>query len=63
MKLETLECKVEEIRREQQEARLRKNVANTATPQTTINFSPGSQNNTPSKSRGESPRKRPNSDM
>jgi len=54
VKLETLETRVEEIRREQQEARLRNKVVIKSTPVTTNNFSPSSHNNTPNKS-GQSP--------
>ncbi|XP_053650931.2 cyclin-L1 isoform X1 [Cherax quadricarinatus] len=50
VKLEVLETKVEEIRREQQEARLRsKAVASLTTPQTNTHFSPVSHNNSPNK--------------
>ncbi|KAB7493828.1 Cyclin-L1 [Armadillidium nasatum] len=58
-KLEVLETKVEEIRREQQEARLRnKAVSALATPKEVTTFSPVSRNNTPSKSNAASPRQR-----
>ncbi|RXG73366.1 Cyclin-L1 [Armadillidium vulgare] len=58
-KLEVLETRVEEIRREQQEARLRnKAVSALATPKEVTTFSPVSRNNTPSKSNAASPRQR-----
>lgn len=50
VKLETLETKVEEIRREQVEARLRnKVVASMVTPKTNTAFSPASRTNSPNK--------------
>lgn len=50
VKLEALETRVEEIRKEQQEARLRsKVVASIVTPQTNTAFSPASRANSPSK--------------
>lgn len=50
VKLEVLEQKVEEIRKEQQEARLRnKAVSSMATPNQISAFSPASRNNSPSK--------------
>ncbi|XP_063884074.1 cyclin-L2-like isoform X2 [Scylla paramamosain] len=50
VKLEALEARVEEIRKEQQEARLRsKVVASIVTPQTNTAFSPASRANTPNK--------------
>ena len=50
IKLDVLEARVEVIRKEQQEARLRsKAVTSLATPKEANNFSPASRNNTPSK--------------
>ncbi|XP_042892893.1 cyclin-L2-like [Penaeus japonicus] len=62
VKLEALEQKVEEIRREQQEARLRsKAVASLTTPQANTTFSPASRNNTPNKTATSPTRKRSSS--
>ncbi|KAG0724851.1 Cyclin-L1 [Chionoecetes opilio] len=62
VKLEALETRVEEIRKEQQEARLRsKVVASIATPITTTAFSPASRANTPNKAASPAHHKRSSS--